>query len=334
MENVYIIAEAGVNHNGSISIARNLIDAANKAGADAVKFQTFTAKELCSKFAPKASYQKIKDSTESQYEMLKQLELDLATHQALIAHASSKGIDFLSSPFDLNSIDLLNNLGLETIKIPSGEITNLPYLEKIGSLRRQIILSTGMANLKEVEDAIFILKKAGTKAKKIALLHCCSEYPAPFEAVNLNVISTLKKQFHDHTIGYSDHTVGIHTPVAAVAMGAMIIEKHFTLDKTLPGPDHSASLDPEDLKGMVRAIRDIEKAFGSGIKEPSPAEIRNRECVRKSIVASKNIKKGEKFSHLNITLKRPGDGLSPMEWYNVIGKRAVKDFCLDEKISI
>jgi len=335
MNRTFIIAEAGVNHNGDLKIAELLIDAAVNAGADAVKFQTFRTGDLCSKYAPRAEYQDKNTGTdESQFLMLKKLELDYAAHTRLMACAARKNIRFLSSPFDLKSIDLLNTMGLDVFKIPSGEITNLPYLEKIGSLQKKIILSTGMADMVEIQEAVRILEQQGSKRSQISLLHCCTDYPASPEQVNLRAIQTMKEFFPDMVIGYSDHTAGVEIALAAVAMGAGIIEKHFTLDKSMKGPDHRASLDPHELKGMVCAIRNIEKALGDGKKTPSPSEIKNRKVVRKSIVASKNIKKGEIFSQSNITIKRPGTGISPLEWYQVLGKKAGRDFEPDDLIII
>ncbi len=335
MTRTFIIAEAGVNHNGDLITAETLIDAAVNAGADAVKFQTFNAGDICAKSAPRAEYQDKNTGTdETQFLMLKKLELDHKAHIRLMAHAVKKNIRFLSSPFDLNSIDLLDKLGLDVFKIPSGEITNLPYLEKIGSLKKKIILSTGMADMAEVRFAVDILEKRGCRRSQISLLHCCTDYPAMPEHVNLKAILTLKEVFPGMTIGYSDHTRGIEIALAAVAMGAGVIEKHFTLDKSMQGPDHRASLDPYELKGMICAIRNIEKAMGDGNKVPSSSEIKNRMVVRKSIVAFKNIKKGEIFSQFNITIKRPGTGISPLEWYRVLGKRASRDFEPDDLITV
>ena len=274
---VFIIAEAGVNHNGSLELAKKMIDAAEEAGADAVKFQTFKAEKVVSRYAPKAEYQK-KTTTagESQLEMIKKLELDAAAHQTLIDYCKKRNIQFLSTPFDFESIDLLNELGLDIFKIPSGEITNMPYLRKIGSLKKEIILSTGMANLGEIEDALDVLTGAGTKLKDITILHCNTEYPTPMQDVNLKAMQTIKYAFPGIHVGYSDHTEGIEVSIAAVAMGATIIEKHFTLDKNMEGPDHKASLEPDELKAMVNAIRNIEKALGNGIKKPSPSELKNK----------------------------------------------------------
>lgn len=334
MSQVFIIAEAGVNHNGSIELAFKLIDAAKEAGADAVKFQSFKAASLVSKKAEKAEYQKrTTDSHESQHEMIKRLELSFEDHIQLVDYCKSKNIIFLSSPFDFDSIDILNNLGLDTFKIPSGEIINLPYLRKIGKLNKNVILSTGMADLGEIEDAVDILMDNGTKKENITVLHCNTEYPTPFEDVNLKAMLTIKNAF-DIKVGYSDHTNGIEVPIAAVALGAEIIEKHFTIDKNMEGPDHKASLEPTELKAMVESIRNIEKALGDGIKKPSPSELKNKPIVRKSIVAIKNIKKGEKFSEMNLGVKRPGNGISPMRWSEVIGKTAKQDFDIDDLIEL
>ena len=329
---VFIIAEAGVNHNGDINLAKKLIDVAAKAGADAVKFQTFKTQNLVSKNAQKASYQKeTTDKNESQFEMIKKLELDENTHKELIAYCKQKNITFLSTPFDSDSIKLLDELGLSTFKIPSGEITNLPYLRQIGGLNKKIILSTGMANLGEVEAAVEVLVKSGTKRENISLLHANTQYPTPMEDVNLKAMITLKNAF-GLEVGYSDHTLGIEVDIAAVAMGAKIIEKHFTLDKSLPGPDHKASLEPDELAAMVRAIRNIELALGDGLKHFSKSESENIKIARKSIVAKRDIKKGEIFSEQNICVKRPGDGLNPMRWDEVIGQISQKDYKQDELI--
>ena len=279
MRKTFIIAEAGVNHNGSLELAKKMIDAAVGAIADAVKFQTFKAEKVVSRYAPKAEYQKkttTAEADESQLEMIKKLELDAAAHQTLIGYCKKKNIRFLSTPFDLESIDLLNELGLDIFKIPSGEITNMPYLRKIGFLKKEIILSTGMANLGEIEDALDVLTGAGTKLKDITILHCNTEYPTPMQDVNLKAMQTIKYAFPGIHVGYSDHTKGIEVSIAAVAMGAAIIEKHFTLDKNMEGPDHKASLEPDELKAMVNAIRNIEKALGNGIKKPSPSELKNK----------------------------------------------------------
>ncbi len=333
MNSVFIIAEVGVNHSGSIELAKKLVDVASDAGADAVKFQTFKAKKLVSKDAKKAEYQSknINDGDDSQYSMLKKLELDTDTHKELIAYCKIKKIMFLSTPFDHDSIELLNDLGLEIFKIPSGEITNLPYLRHIGSLKKQVILSTGMADLGEIEDALDVLMEAGTKKEDITVLHANTMYPTPMEDVNLKAMVTIGSAF-DVKFGYSDHTLGVEVPTAAVSMGASVIEKHFTLDKTMPGPDHKASLEPDELKAMVKAIRNIEKALGSGIKKPSKSEKPNIAVARKSIVAVKPIKKGDVFTKENLTIKRPGNGISPMRWDEIIGQIAQKDYDVDELI--
>jgi N,N'-diacetyllegionaminate synthase len=328
----FIIAEAGVNHNGDIELAKKLIDVAVEAGADAIKFQTFKAKKLVSKKADKADYQKqTTDVAESHYEMIKKLELDIETHKELIWYCKEKEILFLSTPFDLESIDLLNDLGLEIFKIGSGEITNLPYLHKIGSLQKKVIMSTGMADLGEIEDALNVLIKAGTKREDITLLQCNTEYPTPYTDVNLKAMQTIRDAFKVKT-GCSDHTLGIEVPIAAVAMGACVIEKHITLDKTMDGPDHRASLEPHELKSMIQSIRNIEVALGNGIKEPSPSEIKNKPIARKSIVSATDINKGDLFTENNITIKRPGTGISPMRWNEIIGSLAQKDYNEDELI--
>ena len=329
---VFIIAEAGVNHNGSIELAFKLIDAAVEAGVDAVKFQTFKAENLVSKNTQKAEYQKqTTNPLESQLDMLKKLELDVDVHKKLIKYCNAKGIMFLSSPFDHDSIDLLNELGLKIYKIPSGEITNLPYLRRIGSLAKQVILSTGVSTLKEVSDALAILVDSGTKKENITVLHANTMYPTPMKDVNLNAMQTIQKEF-DVAVGYSDHTLGIEIDIAAVAMGASIVEKHFTLDRTMEGPDHIASLEPEEFKAMVNAIRSIEKALGDGFKIPSRSEQPNMIAARKSIVANQMIKKGDMLTEENIVVKRPGNGISPMKWDKVLGTVAVKDYQADEII--
>jgi len=329
---VFIIAEAGVNHNGSTKLAKKLIDVAVKAGADAVKFQTFKAENLVCQDAQKASYQKITTPVdETQFKMLKKLELDVNTHKELILYCEEKKILFLSTPFDLDSIDLLNNLGLEIFKIPSGEITNLPYLRKIGNLNKRIILSTGMSKLDEVEDALEILIKAGTAKSKITILHANTQYPTPLCDVNLNAMLTMKNTFGVE-VGYSDHTLGIEVDIAAVAMGASIIEKHFTLDTQMIGPDHKASLEPNELVQMVQSIRNIELALGSREKKPSPSESANILIARKSIVASCKISKGEVLTKNNMAVKRPGTGTSPLHWDQILGQRASKDYKKDDLI--
>ena len=329
---VFIIAEAGVNHNGSVDLAKCLIDVAVDSGVDAVKFQTFKAENLVAKNTQKAEYQKrTTDASESQFDMIKKLELDVDTHKELIAHCQEKDIMFLSTPFDHESIDLLSDLGLEIFKIASGEITNLPYLRHIGSLGKRVILSTGMSNLGEVNDALNVLINAGTSKDHITVLHANTMYPTPMEDVNLNAMLTIQKEF-DVAVGYSDHTLGIEVDIAAVAMGASCIEKHFTLDKTMEGPDHKASLEPKELKELVSSIRNIEKAFGSSEKKPSPSESVNIDISRKSIVAKIDIKKDEKFTDKNITTKRPGNGISPMKWDEIVGSIAQKDYKDDELI--
>ena len=329
---VFIIAEAGVNHNGSVDLAKQLIDVASISGADAVKFQTFKAKNLVVENTKKADYQKqTTDASESQFDMIKKLELDAETHKGLITYCQEKNIMFLSTPFDHESIDLLSDLGLKIFKIASGEITNLPYLRHIGLLSKKVVLSTGMSNLKEVGDALNILINAGTSKDNITVLHANTMYPTPMEDVNLNAMLTIQKEF-GVAIGYSDHTLGIEVDIAAVAMGASCIEKHFTLDKTMDGPDHKASLEPEELKSMVGAIRNIEKALGSSEKKSSPSETVNMDVARKSIVASQSIKKGDKLSSKNITTKRPGTGINPMKWDEIIATTAKKDYRMDDPI--
>ena len=328
----FIIAEAGVNHNGSLDLAKKLIDVAVEAGADAVKFQTFKAEKLVSKKAQKAEYQKqTTDAAESQYDMIKKLELDEPAHRELIRYCGEKKIRFLSTPFDHESIELLNTLGMEIFKIPSGEITNLPYLRHIGGLGKEVILSTGMADLGEIEDALDLLVSSGTPKEKITILHATTEYPCPMDEVNLRAMGTIASAFGVRT-GYSDHTRGIEVPIAAVAMGASVIEKHFTLDRTMEGPDHKASLEPDELCAMVAAIRNIEKALGEGIKKPSPSEAKNMAVARKSIVAARPIRAGEVFTSENIAIKRPGTGISPMRYDEIVGERAARDYEEDEPL--
>jgi N,N'-diacetyllegionaminate synthase len=322
----FIIAEAGVNHNGSTELAKKLIDVASESGADAVKFQTFKAENLVSKKAQKAEYQtQNMGTTESQFEIIKKLEIDEATHIELMAYAKKKNIMFLSTPFDHDSIDMLHNLGLEIFKIPSGEITNLPYLRHIASKNKKIILSTGMSNLSDIENALSIVLDSKLTRNDITILHANTMYPTPIEDVNLNAMLSIKSAFGCE-VGYSDHTLGIEVDIAAVAMGASVIEKHFTLDNSMEGPDHKASLEPSELKEMVRSIRSIEKALGSFIKEASPSETPNIEVARKSIMTSRAIKKGELFSEDNLTIKRPGNGKSPMLWDAVIGTICARDY--------
>jgi N,N'-diacetyllegionaminate synthase len=321
-----IIAEAGVNHNGSITIAKEMIDVAAEAKADYVKFQTFVADNVVTQSATKAEYQLSNTGkNESQYDMLKKLELNLQEHEELIAYCNTKKIKFLSAPFDLQSIDLLDKLNMSIFKIPSGEITNLPYLRHIASLNKPVILSTGMSSLTEIENTLKIFEDNGLSKSKVTVLHCNTQYPTPFEDVNILAMLTIKEKLNVN-VGYSDHTLGIEVPILAVALGATVIEKHFTLDKNMKGPDHRASLEPEELKKMVKAIRNIEKSFGSGIKEPSNSEKINISIARKSIVAKKFINKGDIFNTNNLTVKRPGNGTSPMEWDNIIGKRAMKNY--------
>lgn len=328
----FIIGEAGVNHNGSIDIAKKLIDVAVSSGVNAVKFQTFKAEKVVSKQANKAEYQKeTTDSNESQFSMLKKLELDVGAHKELIHYCKEKNIMFLSTPFDHDSIDMLNELGLKIFKIPSGEITNLPYLRHIGFLNKKIILSTGMANIGEIEDAIDIIIEAGTAKESITILHANTMYPTPMEDVNLKAMITIGNTF-DMAFGYSDHTLGIEVDIAAVAMGATVIEKHFTLDKTMEGPDHKASLEPEELSAMVKGIRNIELALGSSIKKPSESEKPNIDIVRKSIVAKHEITQGDILSKENLAIKRPGTGISPMRWDDIVGTVAAKDYREDECI--
>ncbi len=330
---VFIIAEAGVNHNGSIDRAKKMIKVAAQAGADAIKFQTFKAKTLVTKHAKKADYQiKTSGQKETQYEMLKQLELSFKDHELLIETCKQNNIEFLSTPFDLTTIDMLKQLGINKWKVASGEITNLPFLRKIGSLGQEIVLSTGMANLDEIKAAINVFIDSGIPLNKITVLHCNTQYPTPMKDVNLNAMQTIKHAFPGVNIGYSDHTQGIEVTIAASAMGATIIEKHFTLDKNLPGPDHKASLEPDELIEMVKAIRNIEKALGSGEKKLTNSEKENVLIVRKSIVAAKDIAAGEKFSDKNLTIKRPGTGISPMNWDKIIGKTAEKPYSEDELI--
>ena len=328
----FIIAEAGVNHNGSFELAKKLVDKAVWAGADCIKFQTFNSKNLVSKNAQKAEYQKkTTDSSESQLDMLKKLELSKEEFVELRDYCNQKEIMFLSTPFDLESIDFLASIGVRTWKIPSGEITNYPFLRAIGKRKESVIMSTGMCTLDEVRDTIKVLKDFGTT--DITLLHCTTEYPAPYDSVNLNAMLTLQNEFA-FKVGYSDHTNGIEIPVAAVAMGATVIEKHFTLDKNMEGPDHKASLEPDELKQMVQSIRNVEAALGDGTKQPSDVEKKNIAIARKSIVAACDIKKGEMFTEENLTAKRPGNGISPMNWAEVLGKIAKRDFSEDELIEL
>lgn len=354
---VFIIAEAGVNHNGSLDMALQLIDAAAAAGADAVKFQTFRAEQIVSRHAPKADYQlHTTDAGESQLDMIRKLELSEKDHQSLISYAQTKGIEFLSTPFDSPSlVFLVGRLGLSTIKVSSGEITNAPFLLEVARCAQEVILSTGMSSLGEVETALGVLAfgfVAGIEAvpgqrafvqafasaegqaalrARVKLLHCTTEYPAPFDEVNLRAMDTLASAF-GLPVGYSDHTPGIHIPVAAVARGATMIEKHFTLDRTLPGPDHKASLEPDELRAMVVAIRDVEAALGDGVKRPAASEWKNRSVARKGLVASRNIRAGERFSAQNVTCKRPENAASPFDYWHVLDTIATQDYAADEPI--
>ena len=333
MKKTLIIAEAGVNHNGNIKLAEKLIDVAAQAGVDYVKFQTFKTSKLVTKKAGRANYQDANTkNNDSQFEMLKKLELSQANHYHLIEYSKTKKVKFLSTGFDFQSIDFLHKIGIRLAKIPSGEITNLPYLRKIASLFSEVILSTGMADINEVKDAVNILLKGGVDKEKLTVLHCNTEYPTPMKDVNLKAMLHIKEELGIN-IGYSDHTLGLEVPVASVALGARVIEKHFTLDRNMDGPDHRASLEPDELKLMVESIRNIEQALsGSGIKEPSVSESKNKDIVRKSIVAIKSIQKGELFNESNLGVKRPGTGISPMNWDNVIGQTSIKDFNIDDII--
>jgi len=333
-KSIFIIAEAGVNHNGSVKLAMRLVDYAKKAGADAVKFQTFKADLVASNLAPKAQYQKFTTGqNESQLEMLRKLELKDKDFFKLFEYCKKKKIIFLASAFDLKSVDLLNDLGMTIFKIPSGEINNLPFLRKIGSLKKKVIISTGISTLKDVRRALAILVRAGTKKKDIIVLHCVTQYPPPFCDVNLKAMLTIKDTFGVR-VGYSDHTQGIEIPIAAAALGACVIEKHLTLDRNMRGPDHTASIEPQEFSAMVRAIRNVEISLGNGIKRPAGSEKKNLLIVRRSIVAAKDIHKGEKFNPDNLAVKRPGNGLSPMCWDNLMGKAARRDFRKDELVSI
>ncbi len=333
MNHTLIIAEAGVNHNGSIEMAKQLIDAAAIAGVDYVKFQTFKAEKLVTKDAKQAEYQQRNAADDSQYAMLKKLELTPRQHEELIAYCKEKGVKFLSTAFDLESIEYLHSLNLGLWKIPSGEITNYPYLKKIAQYGEPVIMSTGMCSMDDVEQALNVLLKNGLTKEQITLLHCNTEYPTPMQDVNLKAMLQLRDKF-GVKVGYSDHTKGIEVPIAAVALGAEVIEKHFTLDRTLPGPDHKASLEPNELKAMVDAICNIEQALGDGQKHVSASEAKNMAIARKSIVAAAEIKKGEFLTEENLTTKRPGMGISPMRWEEVIGTKAIRDFKEDELIEI
>lgn len=333
-DKVIIIAEAGVNHNGSFDLARQMIVVAKEAGANYIKFQTAVPELVISKYARKADYQVTNTGTnESQLDMCRKIHLPLSDYKLLNEICNQLGIKFLSTPFDLQSIDILADLRMDYMKIPSGEITNLPYLRKIAQLHIPVILSTGMSRIGEIEDALDILMQAGLSKDQIILLHCNTEYPTPYSDVNLRVMQTLSRCF-GIIVGYSDHTKGIEVPIAAVALGAKVIEKHFTLDKNLPGPDHVASLDPEELKNMVLGIRHIEAALGSPVKRVTASEEKNIHVARKSIVAASDIVAGEILNENNIAVKRPGTGISPMLWDDVIGRSAVKDFRHDELIEL
>ena len=335
MGKTIIIAEAGVNHNGSMVLAKQLIDAAALAAVDYVKFQTFKTANLVVKTAKKAEYQQnnVPDTDNSQYQMLKKLELSVEQHHELINYCRVKNIKFLSTAFDLESVEFLSSLHLGLWKIPSGEITNYPYLKQIARENQPVILSTGMSTMEDIKAAVNILVKHGTDKLQITVLHCNTQYPTPMQDVNLLAMQSIAREI-GVKVGYSDHTLGIEIPVAAVALGATVIEKHFTLDRSLEGPDHKASLDPDELKAMVTAIRNIEKALGSSEKTVSISESENINIARKSIVASKFIAKGETLTEENLTVKRPGNGISPMKWDDVIGKAAVKNFEKDELIEI
>lgn len=331
-----IIAEAGVNHNGSIELAKQLVDNAVEAGVDYIKFQTFKASKLVTKAAKQAEYQQknIGRGGDSQYQMLKKLELSPENHEVLIAYCKEKGINFFSTAFDFDSIEYLHSLDLGLWKVPSGEVTNYPFLKRVATYNEKTILSTGMCEMSDVRAAVEALYKNGLSKENLILLHCNTEYPTPFEDVNLKAMDALRKEFGVE-VGYSDHTKGIEVPIAAVALGATVIEKHFTLDRNMEGPDHKASLEPDELKTMVSAIRNIEEAIvGDGTKHMSESERKNIAIARKSIVAARDIKKGELFSEENLTVKRPGTGISPMRWEDVIGTKAVRDFCEDELIEI
>jgi N,N'-diacetyllegionaminate synthase len=334
-QQIIVIAEAGVNHNGSIENAFKLIDAAKEAGADYVKFQTFKADKLVNKSAQKAEYQKanLQDADNSQYAMLKRLELTEQMHYEILAHCEKKNIKFLSTPFDLESISFLKTLDVTLGKIPSGEVTNLPYLRQMAQAFPELIISTGMCTMDEVKAAIDALVAAGAKKEKITVLHCNTEYPTPMRDVNLKAMMNIAEKLNVK-IGYSDHTMGIEVPIAAVALGATVIEKHFTLDRGMEGPDHPASLEPDELIEMVKCIRNIEMALGEGFKAPSASEKKNIAIVRKSIIAGKDIVKGEIFTEENLVVKRPGTGISPMDWDKVIGTKANKDYKSDEIISL
>ncbi len=334
MKRTLIIAEAGVNHNGNIDLAKKLVEAAAESGVDYVKFQTFKAENLVTRSAAMAAYQQanVKDDN-SQFAMLKKLELSDQDHIYLSRYCSECRVSFLSTPFDLDSIELLKGLGITLGKIPSGEITNLPFLRRMAESFSELILSTGMSTIDEVQEALDVLLSAGAKRENITVLHCNTEYPTPYSDVNLLAMQTLGKQFNIK-YGYSDHTLGIEVPIAAVALGACVIEKHFTLDRSMDGPDHKSSLEPGELTAMVKSIRNIEESLGSADKQPSQSELKNKSIARKSIVAARQISAGEIFTSENITVKRPGSGLSPMRWDEVIGRMANRNFAEDELIDL
>lgn len=334
-KHVLIIAEAGVNHNGSLELAKQLIDKAVDAGVDIIKFQTFKSEKLVSKAAKQADYQQrnIGKKDEGQFAMLKKLELSQADHEELIAYSNKKGIRFFSTAFDLDSIDYLHSLNMRLWKIPSGEITNYPYLRKIAQYQEPVILSTGMCELTDIEATLNVLLEFGVKKEQITILHCNTEYPTPFADVNLKAMLEIEEKFGVQ-VGYSDHTKGIEVPIAAVALGATVIEKHFTLDKNMEGPDHKASIEPEELKAMVSAIRNIEKALGTGHKTISESERKNIEIARKSIVAARSIESGELLTEENLTVKRPGNGINPMRWNEVVGTRAIHNYNEEDPIQL
>jgi N,N'-diacetyllegionaminate synthase len=329
-----VIAEAGVNHNGDIEMAKRLVDVAAAAGADFVKFQTFNAERLVTRDAAKADYQKRNDGkVDSQFEMLKRLQLSESMHHTLIAYCASRGITFLSTGFDIESVDFLNALGIPMFKIPSGEITNLPYLRHIGALGKPVVMSTGMATLDEIGAALRVLEQAGTPREAVTVLHCTTDYPAAMDDVNLRAMDSIRRAF-GVSVGYSDHTEGIEVAIGAAALGATLIEKHFTVDRSLPGPDHKASLEPNELIAMITAIRNIETALGDGVKRPSPSELKNAVVVRKSLVAARPIQSGERFSLENLVVKRPGSGISPMRLDQLLGTPAKRDYAADEVIDL
>ena len=332
MQHIFIIAEAGDNHNGNLANALKLVDQAAKAGADCVKFQTFVTEEVISRVAEMAEYQKQNTGkTESQFDMVKKLELSFDEFRKIRGHCQKRGILFLSTPFDLPSIAFLNGMDMPFFKIPSGEITNYPYLKAIAETHKDVVLSTGMCTMEEIREAIALLE--GNGAGRITLLHCNTEYPTPFEDVNLKAMETMRAAFNKE-VGYSDHTLGIEVPIAAAAMGAVVIEKHFTLDRNMEGPDHKASLEPQELAAMVKAVRNIETALGTGEKKPSPSEQKNLAVARKSIVARRNIRQGELLTEENLAVKRPGTGISPMRYSEILGTQAVKDFKEDQLVEI